>query len=72
MKKIQCVYKIILAVISIVTIIFAILYFCKGKNGRYLIVAVILALVMSVLQIVNIILNKVFMSKHKDNTHNQK
>ena len=72
MKIFQFVYKIILALIAIVTIIFAILYFCEGKNDRYLIVAVILALIISVLQIVNIILNKVFMSKHKDNNHNQK
>ncbi len=71
MKKFKLVFKIISVLVAITTIIFVSLYFFDDKKSSYLIVAVILALTISVLQIVNIILTKVFTLKHEDKTHNQ-
>lgn len=71
MKSFKSVYKFILALIALTTIVFVVLYFFDGKNSSYLTISIIFALIISVLQIVEIIFNKLYMKKRKDKTQHK-
>ncbi len=66
MKALKLVYKIVLFLAAIATIIFVILYFCNGRNDTFLTVAVTLALIISSLQIVVTIVKEIFTKKQQN------
>lgn len=65
MKNFKFVYKLILALIALATIVFAVLYFVAGKNSIFLTLSVVFALIISVLQIAEIVFNNITNKKNK-------